>query len=94
MTDSTDDTILIVEDNRSNLSLIADTIANVGCKIAIATNGIEAIAQAEAIQPDLILLDIVMPKMDGFETCRRLKQNPSTCNIPVILMTAPRRYGR
>ncbi len=88
MTDSTDDTILIVEDNRSNLSLIADTIANVGCKIAIATNGIEAIAQAEAIQPDLILLDIVMPKMDGFETCRRLKQNPSTCNIPVILMTA------
>ncbi|WP_434222079.1 hybrid sensor histidine kinase/response regulator [Limnospira platensis CENA597] len=88
MTDSTDDTILIVEDNRSNLSLIADTIANVGCQIAIATNGIEAIAQAEALKPDLILLDIVMPKMDGFETCRRLKQNPSTCNIPVILMTA------
>lgn len=88
MTDKTDDMILIVEDNRSNLSLIAETIAHAGCKIAIATNGIEAIAQAESIQPDLILLDIVMPKMDGFETCRRLKQNPSTANIPVILMTA------
>ncbi|MEB3883485.1 response regulator [Lyngbya sp. CCY1209] len=88
MIDQHHDTILIVEDDRTNLSFMADALARSGCKIEMAANGIEAIARAKSGRLDLILLDIVMPGMDGFETCRRLKQSPATSDIPIILMTA------
>lgn len=59
-----------------------------GWKIFLAEDGEECLALARAQQPDLILLDVVMPRLDGFEVCRRLKADPATANIPVIFLTA------
>ncbi|MBD2353776.1 response regulator [Tolypothrix sp. FACHB-123] len=80
--------ILIVDDNPNNLQILSDTLIDTGWKILFAINGESAIAQAEYACPDLILLDVVMPGMDGFTTCDRLKSNPQTCDIPIIFMTA------
>lgn len=81
-------TILIVDDNPTNLKVLSEAIANSGWEILVATDGETAIDQSEYATPDLILLDVMMPGMDGFETCRRLKSNPATNEIPVIFMTA------
>jgi len=59
-----------------------------GWEVSLATNGEECLAMAARDRPDLILLDCMMPKLDGYETCRRLKQDPNLCNIPVIFLTA------
>lgn len=80
--------ILIVDDNRNNLSVLSQALKAAGYKVRVAIDGEDAIAQVERALPELILLDIQMPKMDGFETCRRLKENPATQTIPVIFMTA------
>ena len=80
--------ILIVDDTPANLDVISETLAHEGYKVAIATSGERAIQQIERLPPDLILLDIMMPGIDGFETCRRLKANPKTKDIPIIFMTA------
>ncbi len=80
--------ILIVDDNPTNLEVIAETLSNEGYKVAIATSGERAIQQVERRTPDLILLDVMMPGIDGFETCKRLKSNVNTCDIPIIFMTA------
>ena len=81
-------TILIVDDTPSNLSVLVDTLSESGYKLMVAEDGEDAIAQTARAQPDLILLDVMMPGVDGFETCRRLKAQPGTQNIPVIFMTA------
>ncbi|MEA5596593.1 response regulator [Rivularia sp. UHCC 0363] len=80
--------ILLVDDNPTNLKVLFESIGGYGWKALMATDGESAIEQAEYAQPDLILLDIMMPGIDGFETCRKLKANPITANIPVIFMTA------
>ncbi|NJL88348.1 MAG: hybrid sensor histidine kinase/response regulator [Coleofasciculaceae cyanobacterium SM2_1_6] len=80
--------ILIVDDIPSNLDVISDALSDMGFDVAIATNGERALQQAERKPPDLILLDVMMPGIDGFETCRRLKANSNTADIPVIFMTA------
>ena len=80
--------ILLVDDNPTNLKVLFEAIQGYGWKALMATDGESAIEQAEYAQPDLILLDIMMPGIDGFETCRKLKANPITENIPVIFMTA------
>lgn len=81
-------TILVVDDNLNNLGVIVDYLAECGFKIMVARNGKVALKRAQFAQPDLILLDVKMPGMDGFETCRQLKAHPRTNNIPVIFMTA------
>ncbi|RMH69743.1 MAG: hybrid sensor histidine kinase/response regulator [Gemmatimonadetes bacterium] len=81
-------TILVVDDNPMNLRVLFDYLKASGFKTLIATSGERAIQQVERLQPDLILLDIMMPGIDGFETCRRLKSNLTTQDIPVIFMTA------
>jgi CheY-like chemotaxis protein len=81
-------TILAVDNNPTNLQLLFDYLAELGFKTLVASDGEMAILQAERTQPDLILLDIMMPGIDGFETCRRLKANRTTQKIPVIFMTA------
>lgn len=81
-------TILIVDDSPTNLNLLSGFIDSCGWKILIATHSIQAIKLAEIEQPDLILLDVMMPGIDGFETCKKLKINPQTHDIPVIFMTA------
>jgi signal transduction histidine kinase len=80
--------ILLVDDNPNNLKVLSESIQRCGWKALMATDGESAIEQVEYTAPDLILLDIMMPGVDGFETCRRLKANPITRNIPVIFMTA------
>ncbi|MEG4026250.1 MULTISPECIES: response regulator [unclassified Microcoleus] len=81
-------TILIVDDNPSNLDVLSEALAGSGWEILVATDGETAIEQAEYSQPDLILLDVMMPGIDGFETCHRLKASPLTNEISVIFMTA------
>ncbi|MBP0018895.1 MAG: hybrid sensor histidine kinase/response regulator [Cyanobacteria bacterium SBLK] len=80
--------ILIVDDTPTNLDVICETLEGAGFEIAIATSGKRALQQIEREIPDLILLDIMMPEMDGFETCQHLKTNPRTRGIPTIFMTA------
>src|SRR4028119_2134344 len=80
--------ILIVDDTPSNLEVLLDFLEDSGFKVLVAEDGESAIEGAEYAPPDLILLDIIMPGIDGFETCRRLKTNQATQDIPVIFMTA------
>ncbi|WP_193198337.1 response regulator [Nostoc sp. MG11] len=88
ITNSTKGSILIVDDIPSNLEMLFDFLTNSGFTVLVAEDGESAIARAEYAPPDLILLDILMPEMDGFETCRHLKVNELTKDIPVIFMTA------
>ncbi len=80
--------ILIVDDNPTNLSVLSKALKSVGYKIRMAVDGEEALSQVNRAHPELILLDIQMPKLDGFATCRHLQNNPETAGIPIIFMTA------
>jgi diguanylate cyclase (GGDEF)-like protein len=80
--------ILIVDDTPNNLKILSQALTMAGYTVAIAKNGEIALKQVEYKPPALILLDILMPEMDGFETCQRLKNNPKTREIPIIFMTA------
>ena len=82
------DTILIVDDNPANLGVLFDFLRGQGFKVLVAETGQDALDSMAYAKPDIILLDVVMPGIDGFETCRRLKANSQTKNIPVIFMTA------
>lgn len=81
-------TILIVDDNLDYLEVVSRYLEQSGFRVVGVANGNDALERAEAVQPDLILLDIMMPDIDGFETCRRLKANQLTRHIPVVFMTA------
>lgn len=80
--------ILIVDDIPVNIKLLAAKLARDYYVISSAENGREALEKVDAEKPDIILLDVMMPEMDGFETCRRLKANPATAYIPVVMITA------
>jgi signal transduction histidine kinase len=88
MDTSENSVILIVDDTPTNLEVLSEGLTDAGFEVAVATSGERAIRQAEYEPPDLILLDVMMPGIDGFETCRRLKENPATKDITVIFMTA------
>ena len=81
-------TILLVDDVPTNLGILVQSLSAAGYKVRVAQDGESAIAQIPYAKPDLILLDVTMPGIDGFETCRRLKLEPTTQTIPVIFMTA------
>lgn len=81
-------TILAVDDNPANLGLLSDFLYGAGFEVLTARSGAIAIARAQRTLPDLILLDVMMPEMDGFEVCKQLKEDPTTAPIPVIFMTA------
>lgn len=80
--------ILIVDDTVKNLQVLGSILREENYKIAVANNGNQAILIANEILPDLILLDVMMPELDGFETCKKLKSLPETKDIPVIFLTA------
>lgn len=80
--------ILIVDDNPTNLSVLFEYLEESGYELAVAQSGEEALQQLEHVQPDLILLDVLLPGLDGFETCQHLKENPATAKIPIVFMTA------
>ncbi|OJJ18547.1 DNA-binding response regulator [marine bacterium AO1-C] len=81
-------TILIVDDIVDNIRVLLQTLSQEGYKVLVAENGERALNQAKLALPDLILLDVLMPGINGFETCKALKQEETTQNIPVIFMTA------
>lgn len=80
--------ILVVDDQPINIKLLQRKLERQGMDVYVAYNGRECLSTVEATRPDLILLDIMMPEMDGIETCQRLKSNPATETIPIIFITA------
>jgi len=80
--------ILIIDDNPTNLSVLVDYLEDYGFEIMVAREGEIGLERAKIAHPDLILLDVMMPGIDGFETCRRLKADEKTAGMPVIFMTA------
>lgn len=81
-------TVLIVDDNPANLGVLVESLAAAGYHLLVAEDGEDALLQTQATNPDLILLDAMIPGLDGFETCMRLKASSATRDIPVIFMTA------
>lgn len=85
--------ILIADDNEANVELLEAYLADVDCEIQIAVDGMDTLAKVEGFQPHLILLDIMMPQLSGFEVCERLKKNPSTQQIMILMVTALNELG-
>lgn len=85
--------VLIVDDNEQNLELLQAYLDELGCPVELCQDGIEALAAIESRTPDLILLDIMMPRMSGFQLCEKIKADPSTRDIPVIMVTALNEVG-
>ena len=81
------DTVLVVDDTPANLSLLSNLL-NKTYRVQLATSGAKALEIATRTPPDLIVLDVMMPEMDGYETCRRLKADERTRHVPVLFLTA------
>jgi DNA-binding response OmpR family regulator len=86
--DSRASAILIIDDTPANLGVVLAHLEDLGFRVNVAQDGEEGLARAELVRPDLVLLDVMMPGIGGFETCRGLKASASTRDIPVIFMTA------
>jgi two-component system alkaline phosphatase synthesis response regulator PhoP len=80
--------ILVAEDERDIRELIAFTLRFAGFEVELASNGAEAVEKAQATIPDLILMDVRMPRMTGYQACEALKENPATRDIPVVFLSA------
>jgi DNA-binding response OmpR family regulator len=85
--------ILVADDERDIRELIGFTLRFAGFEVVLVSDGIQAVEQAPLEQPDLILLDVRMPKVTGYEVCRQLKENPATSTIPVVFLSAKGREG-
>jgi CheY-like chemotaxis protein len=85
--------VLVVDDNQQNLELLQAYLEDMDCVTVPAYDGPEALELISASPPDLILLDVMMPKMSGFEVCKRIKNDPKTSDIPVIMVTALNEFG-
>ena len=80
--------ILVVDDTPLNVKMLVDILTYKGFVVVTATGGKEALAQVEAEQPDLVLLDVMMPDMSGYDVCRAIRANPVTSLLPVVMLTA------
>ena len=80
--------ILLVDDNAQNLELMAAFLEELPCTLQTASDGVEAIESIERMRPNLVILDVMMPRMSGFEVCQKIKSQPSTREIVVIMVTA------
>ena len=85
--------LLIADDNQQNCELLEAFLAEEGYEIAFAYDGAETLVRVAEQQPDLILLDIMMPKLSGYEVCQRLKQDEATTSIPILMVTALNKHG-
>jgi adenylate cyclase len=81
-------TILVADDTKMTVQLVRDVLALHGYRVVVASDGLEALEKVQHEQPDLLILDINMPRMDGYEVCRRLKRNPDTAYIPIVMLSA------
>ena len=91
--DLSEATILLVDDNAQNLELVQAYLEGLPCQIRTAKDGVEAVQMIERDRPDLILLDVMMPRMSGFEVCQKVKSNPATRDVVVIMVTALHEMG-
>jgi len=80
--------ILVVDDTPANIKLLGDLLASKGYQVSTAVNGEEALAKVAAEKPDLVLLDVMMPGMSGYEVCRKIRENPATALLPVVMCTS------
>ncbi len=81
-------TVLVVEDSVTQREMITDLLKGSGLSVSIATDGVEALEHIEGHRPDLVVLDIVMPRMNGYEVCRRIKADPKTQHVPVVMCSS------
>jgi twitching motility two-component system response regulator PilH len=81
-------TVLVVEDSVTQREMITDLLKGSGLTVTVASDGVEALEQIQSRSPDLVVLDIVMPRMNGYEVCRQIKANPKTQNIPVVMCSS------
>lgn len=85
--------VLIVDDNLQNLELLQAYLEETDTDVRVAHDGLEALAAVQDRQPDIILLDVMMPRMSGFQVCSKLKGNPDTRDIPIVMVTALNEVG-
>jgi two-component system, OmpR family, alkaline phosphatase synthesis response regulator PhoP len=85
--------ILIADDNSQNRELLEAYLAKIDCDTEMAVDGQDTLNKVESFRPDLILLDVMMPKLNGFEVCRKLKSNPATSRIMILMVTALSELG-
>ncbi len=85
--------ILIADDNQPNCELLEAYLANVDCDVEFAADGHETLEKVKSFRPDLILLDVMMPRLSGFEVCRQLKDDPETSHIMILMVTALNELG-
>ena len=95
MTDTTRDRVLIADDNEANVELLEAYLADsdLDVEIAVAVHGQDTMEKAAAFKPHLILLDVMMPKLSGFEVCQKLKSDPATSGIMILMVTALNEHG-
>ena len=79
--------VMVVDDAVDSIRMINDAMEEAGMTVLVALEGNQALTISQNITPDVVLMDALMPHMDGFETCRRLKENPAFADIPIIFMT-------
>jgi len=85
--------ILIADDNPTNVELLEAYLIDLDCEVGIAVDGRDTLEKVASFQPDLILLDVMMPKLSGFEVCKQLKQQPATKGIMILMVTALNELG-
>jgi two-component system, OmpR family, alkaline phosphatase synthesis response regulator PhoP len=85
--------ILIADDNPANVELLEAFLSEIDCEIATAVDGKDAMEKVDSFHPDVILLDVMMPKLNGFEVCRKIKERPETKKIMILMVTALNELG-
>jgi len=93
MAEPTRDRVLIADDNEANVELLEAYLADVDVDVAVAVDGQDTLDKVASFQPDLILLDVMMPKLSGFEVCQKIKSNPATSGIMILMVTALNEHG-
>jgi two-component system, OmpR family, alkaline phosphatase synthesis response regulator PhoP len=86
--DTTGSVVLLVDDNEQNLELLLAYLEDLKCELRTAADGVEAIADLAKKRPDIIVLDVMMPRMSGFQACAKIKRDPATRDIPIVMVTA------
>lgn len=85
--------ILIADDNEQNVELLEAYLSGLDCEISVAVDGQDTLDKVAELQPDILLLDVMMPKLSGFEVCQKLKADPATSRIPILMITALNEQG-
>ena len=93
MSEPTRDRILIADDNEANVELLEAYLADMDVDVAVAVDGQDTLDKTASFKPDLILLDVMMPKLSGFEVCEKLKRDPATKRVMILMVTALNEHG-